>query len=216
MGAVQQLMMAHGAAAGGAAIVYDTFTDTDSALLVTGPHTPETGGAWDYGPGNSLSDTLITSNRLRGVNDSTTTFINTATPPSADYDVEAEVHFFSIGTSFRAGPMGRAVVASNDYYGVTYNSNTGNWELYKVLSGGITVLGSWADSPVATNTRIARLEMIGTGLEAFIDGVSRITATDSSLSAAGKAGCFVLQGTDTTGYALNYMWAGANGGTVGP
>lgn len=197
--------------------LYDTFTASDGTLLVNAPHSPETGGAWSLGVHNAGDDTFITSNRLRGAAVGDSYFENAATPPSADYDVEALVYFISTGTSFRAGVLGRVDKAGINYYRAWYNGNSGNWELDKNVGGSVTNLGTFADSPSATNTRIVRLKMTGTSIEVFIDGVSRIgPVTDSAVSAAGKVNCVVLQGSDTTGYALDYIWAGANGGTVGP
>src|SRR5690606_5427161 len=51
-----------------------------------------------------------------------------------------------------------------------------------------TTLGSYVtDLPINTDY-VVKLQVVGSDLEVFVDGVSRITATDSAISAAGFVG----------------------------
>jgi hypothetical protein len=199
------------AAAPSGSFVYDTFTDTDGTLLDTNNHAPETGGLWT----NTLGDSFITSNRLRGAAD-TLPFHNAATPSSANYDVEMTLYVISTGSTFRLGVRGRWNTATSDYYQVRYDGSDDTWKLEQVLAETITSLGTFGESLSAGNSRTARLSMNGTTIKMIINGTERASVTNSAVSGAGKAGFIIVQGSDTTGYALDTFWAGDVGGTVGP
>lgn len=194
-------------------LVYDTFTDADSTLIQTGPHTPNVGGAWTERDGN---DTFITSNRARGAGN-THRFYNAATPSSADYDVEATVYIISTGASFYAGPMARFHATNLDFYRVRYDGSDSTWKLEKVVGNGApSSLGTFAESLSAGDSRTARLSCNGTTIKMIINGVEKASVTDSDISAANKAAWVIVNGSDTTGFALDTFWAGTVGGTVGP
>jgi hypothetical protein len=58
--------------------------------------------------------------------------------------------------------------------------------MYKKVSGTWTAFGSFVTDPAVGDT--VKLTVTGTGLEFFYNGVSKGTATDSDIAAAGKAG----------------------------
>lgn len=106
-----------------------------------------------------------------------------ATPPSADYAVQATYYLWTDeGTE---GIAGRISTAALSYY-ATYYAN-GNVVLVKVVAGAISVL-ALAAVPWAAGTHTLRLEMVGAGLGVYWDGDEVITTVDSSITAAGHAG----------------------------
>ena len=106
-----------------------------------------------------------------------------ATPPSADYAVQAEYYqYTNPGTVGIAGRMSTSAVS---YYMAYHAGST--IVLAKMVSGTLTIIDTAAKPWVAGNHTL-RLEMVGTGLGVTYDGVLDITAVDGSITAAGKAG----------------------------
>ena len=106
-----------------------------------------------------------------------------ATPPSADYAVQAEYYqYTNPGTVGIAGRMSTSAVS---YYMAYHAGST--IVLAKMVSGTLTIIDTAAKPWVAGNHTL-RLEMVGTALGVYWDGAEAITATDGSITAAGKAG----------------------------
>jgi hypothetical protein len=74
-----------------------------------------------------------------------------------------------------------------------------NWSiaLYKVVNNGFTQLGSSVTGVTISAGDIVRLDVQGTTLRGLINGVQKITATDSAIS-SGKPGFYIGSGTTTT------------------
>lgn len=113
-------------------------------------------------------------------------------PPSADYAVEfvlrrdgAEQAVF--------GVWGRAVGTASEatlggYMG-RYNNLSAEWEVYRQDPGpSYALLGSWAETIPAGETRTARLAFAGTSVKLRVGGVDRVTADDATYAAAGQVG----------------------------
>lgn len=108
---------------------------------------------------------------------------HTATPPSADYAVQATYYMKTdVGTE---GIAGRISTAATSYYTAYYAS--GQLVLAKMVSGSLSVLATEAVAWSA-GAHTLRLEMVGTALGVYWDGVETITTTDGSITAAGYAG----------------------------
>lgn len=95
----------------------------------------------------------------------------------------------------------------DNMYAVRLISGASASQLYKKVSGTWTALGSafTADS----GSRSLKLEIIGSTLTFYSDGVSMATATDSDLTATGKAGIGGGGGSELVNAAgnLNGLWA---------
>jgi hypothetical protein len=138
----------------------DLFTDANGTTLQS--HTPTGGGTWTK---------------------------HSATPPAADYDVACDVLLISATTTNGAGPAGRMDAAANTCYFARYNSNTGGWELFKLVAGVATQLGSTVTQSLTLAQRYrATLSLRGTTISLAVDGVTIISVTDSAISAAGAVG----------------------------
>jgi hypothetical protein len=165
----------------------DLFTDANGTTLQS--HTPTGGGTWTKHSA-STADALIESNRVKGATTSTTQlYTHSATPPAADYDVACDVLLISATTTNGAGPAGRMDAAANTCYFARYNSNTGGWELFKLVAGVATQLGSTVTQSLTLAQRYrATLSLRGTTISLAVDGVTIISVTDSAISAAGAVG----------------------------
>jgi hypothetical protein len=86
--------------------------------------------------------------------------------------------------------------------------SSGSWNLFRVVNGVFTSLGSSAQAWTVGSTYRAVLRVRGTQVTALVDGVERITVADANISAAGQVGTrsSVAQ-TDTTGLHLDNLLA---------
>ncbi len=120
-------------------------------------------------------------------------YLSPGTPASADYDVTAPL--FYVGTFIDehiAGVCGRLHATDVTYYTVWYElqpaGSLARWELVKFVEGVKTVLDTFDQALSTSTTYIVKLEMRGTALKGYIDGVERLSATDGAITAANSAG----------------------------
>ncbi len=170
----------------------DTFTDTAGTLLSA--HTPDGGGSWSISTGGS--DGVITaSNTLRPGGASATGGLHSATPPSANYSVYGKVIAKNLGVDHRIGVAGRMV--GDDRYSVHLRGLAGTFRLMKNVGGvGNQLAVSSSITVVNEGVYAIELRMSGSTLEGYVDGVLKLSATDTDLTAAGNAGV-ALDGSGT-------------------
>lgn len=177
-----------------ARIVFDTFTEGSNTNLES--HTPEVGGTWNYLGTDAWTVIAATDRVITPATDPGILFaVNGATPPSADYWVE--VTGATIGTNLR-DKFGACVRKDTNTY-ATANGYFAFVQGDGILSCSSIVAGS--ENQEGTNYNIpsfsasteytVRLHVVGTSLTVYLDGVSRITATDSGVSATGSAGMII-------------------------
>lgn len=159
--------------------------------------TPDVGGNWTDGSAGTATP-VYASNRIRQKNaGDPTNYTYVATDPGTpNYYVQADITPQSGGCDGIGGVCGRKTAGSGsganftcywaDYYD-TVSTGTRTWRLYKVVSGSYTSLGSYTEN-IGTATKTLKLEMNGTAIKVYVDGVQRISVTDSSITANGRAG----------------------------
>jgi len=138
-------------------------------------------------------------------------WITNATPPSANYYVEAVIRCITdIGLM---GVFGRGdnASASNNFYVLILRGDTNVLELRKRVTGTETTLGSYSITPVPGTDYTIRLSMVGTAIKGYLDGVERISVTDSAITAAGFPGAIGDEGTPTTSLHMDSLIAEAAG-----
>lgn len=194
------------AAEGGSPFLSDTFTDTNGVALTS--HTPEIGGAYSAqngytpSPANSIQANRMISGSNVGV------YRNAATPPSADYFVECVLDWISTVTADNIGVIGRAAAAANTFYFARWSQSAGGFQLFKCVAGTNTQLGATYVSAFASGSRTIRLTMTGTTIAMSVDGVERVSVTDSAIAAAGSAGVRAgLASTSSTGIHMTSLIA---------
>lgn len=191
----------------------DAFTDTAGVALTA--HTSVTGITWTLAPSQGGSYLVTDANRIRpnvdptgGSGPPSCWHYASSIPSSPDYDVEMVVRYFTNATG-AAGVIGRASTTVNTAYHA-YIYSDGLLRLEKGVAGVFTQLGSYTPSPVfsAGNDYTVRLSMVGTAIKVYLDGVLRISVTDSSITATGRAGVGG-QGlyTNTTGIHIDSITA---------
>lgn len=112
---------------------------------------------------------------------------HSATPPSADYYVEADIP--GNGTGTYSASVAARIVGQTMYVGF-WHGGVNAWVIQRYddinTSTYIYNGGSTTNSP--TVQRRIKIECIGSTINFYSDGVLAATATDSTYTAAGKAG----------------------------
>lgn len=174
----------------------DTFTDTSGTNLTA--HTPEVGSAWVKTNGATGDAMISDANRARINSTTTAIYRQPTTPPSADYSVEATlvVKSYGGGITWNAGLYGRAPGdGTNSCYRFFFTNpsggGAGTFTLGKIVTGTATVLDTDTSfTLVDESSYVLRLEMIGSTIKGYLDGVEICSATDSAVSAAGFAAVY--------------------------
>lgn len=197
--------------------VLDTMTDSDGTAL--GSHTGETGATWtaltspEYG--HIWSNRLVASGS--GSDGDLSRYKASGSPAGADYDVEADIILHnSISTLAFVAISGRLIDVNNSYQADHYLGD-GAWRLIKRVSGVQTTMGSFSATLTQDQAYRLKLNMVGTAIKLYVDGVLRVSVTDSALSAAGKSGAAIGLGLQADGFILDNFAAtdAAAAGVVG-
>ena len=189
----------------------DLFTDTDGTTATA--HTPVGsvgGGAWAkmYDGGSAgTPEYRVKSNRVLPTITSGTAAISLESwlsgSSNADCAAEVDAYVYSVvsgsviyvacrvsGASFGARNQYRVVLADD-----------GTLTLGKIVAGTFTSLGTYAVGTLTPGTTYTlRVEAIGTAIKAYVNGVQRISVTDSSVTAGGGLG-LGMTGPTATGYS---------------
>ncbi len=172
----------------------DNFATGSGDLVGT---TPDIGGNWTDGSAGTATPIYVSAKiRQKAAGDPTNYTYVATDPGTPNYYVQADITPQSGGCDGIGGVCGRKTAGSGsgsnftcywaDYYD-TVATGTRTWRLYKVVSGSYTSLGSYTEN-IGTTTKTLKLEMNGTAIKVYVDGVQRISVTDSSITANGRAG----------------------------
>jgi hypothetical protein len=196
----------------------DTFTDTSGTALST--HSADWTLHTSYGTGACV---ISDANRVRRSNNNSALFWHAGSPASADYEVSADLFTKETdGGASNTGVVGRVDTTANTAYHARYGgSTTDGWQLFKIVGGTSTQLGSTSSQSLTDETTYAvKLKMVGTTIELFKEGSgsATISVTDSAISAAGKSGIrFVgTAETNTAGLHIDNFSADDVGGATHP
>lgn len=188
---------------GGGATRWDRFTRANNS----GPlGTPSDGGsAW-------LDTSAIGGGALFGINgnqaydafDSGGNLASTLDSGSSDTAVQVTLATFAdqMGLSARA-------TDSNNYLFIRAYSGLG-YDLFKRVAGASTNLGSYSTTPASGD--VLKLDMSGSSLTVYVNGVSRITATDGFNSTATKHGLWAYSANFTAARWDNFSITDLGGG----
>ncbi len=168
----------------------DTFTGPAGSQLAA--HTGELAASWVRQAGSAnatISDQgrIYRDSLLGGYTLDTASLV----PANADYSVEADLVLRSRVSTDVVGVIGR-LTGSGTHYAATWQESNNSWNLlrYPVPLFGTSVLASVASQPDLNAGQAYRLklEMVGSTLKLYVDGVLKVTATDSSITQPGLAG----------------------------
>ncbi len=170
--------------------VSDSMVETVDTTLAS--HTPATGGVWTkHGAFAARSCTVKGSSVGYAQGDGvglSSIYYNAATPPSADYSVQASLS--RAGTDALVGLLGRMHASLVTWYQIYFDDTSVTWALESSVSGTPVALGNYADAGFTVGvTRTIKLDMTGTSISVYIDGTLRIgPIANSAVTAAGFAG----------------------------
>jgi hypothetical protein len=188
-------------------VASDSFTGTAGMSLTS--RTGETGAGWTkwipalVTANDSSNAVLSNGGRLRRDAPGGVTYFASGTPTLADYQVSTDVILKTSLAGDYAGVVGRAQLSDTTGQGTrylaAYSTDYAAWVLTKSIAGTASVLGQYSQTLTADRSYAVTLDMRGTTIRLLVDGVERLSATDSAIPAAGRAG--VLLGSGTAGVA---------------
>lgn len=169
-----------------ATVTLDTFTASNWKDLHL--RTGELGATWTRHPTTASSRWYIFGNRVHcGVAGN---MYASGVPASADYTVESDLIVYTTVTSpanLNLGIAGRMSTSADTYYAMYYQA--GELVLMKRVAGVTTSLDVWTSTLTGGGTVYSwALEMIGDQIKGYVNDVERVSATDSSITAVGRAG----------------------------
>jgi hypothetical protein len=190
-------------AGAGTTFVSDTFTDTDNTALTS--HTGETGATWANVTSYSGA-AIITSNKAKGNSTVGSWLYASGSPATAEYDVQADVA--QISAQGYIGVSARTSTSAATAYLCYWDHTNSRWHLEKVVSGSSTTLGTDYVGDAPSTNPVLKLQIRNNSQKVFLNGVERITASDTEITAAGKAGVFWFdQSGGSTGRTLDNFTA---------
>ncbi len=175
-------------------IFNDTFTETVNVSLPS--HTPDTGTSWTKilsrdTAGDQLQ-ALALDNLGIGIggcgNNEGAGYTADATYSGANYYVEVTMTTGDTADDFDW--IGVRLESDGDGYWLRFNNDATTFaQVFEVSGGGVTwtALGSAAAAQIA-NASVVKLEIIGSNIKVYDDGVQIISTSDGTYTAAGKAG----------------------------
>jgi len=200
----------------------DSFSTGTSGTLLSA-RTGESNASWVAQGGNTTTAEIFTwaTNAPGGQAVRRSSTIGTAlyytstSPPSANYRVEADLVVKSLLSGESTGVVARlntAGTGGGTFYLAKYTvvGASGNWEIIAFNNGGTTSLGQVAQTLTAGAIYHLALEVNGSTLTLLVDGAALLATSNSTLSAAGRAGVRLANsssaGDATTGIHLdNYQ-----------
>lgn len=75
---------------------------------------------------------------------------------------------------------------SNISQGYLFRNDGSSWDLFSVVGGSFTVIGSYAAAAVAGD--VAKLQVIGSAIKCFVNGTQRISVTDTAVTTGTSVG----------------------------
>jgi len=181
-------------------ILSDNTVDTAAVLLDA--HTPQVGSAWTKNGTSTATMVISSANRIRQSGTGLAGYYIGNVPAGPDQTIVCDDYIAAIGAAAQvAGPTLRMDTAANTLYEAGYRGNSLAWSIIKIVAGKITLLAGVATTVTAGATYTLTFSIVGSSLILLVNGVSTVTATDSTITATGRVGIHSgITTTDTTGH----------------
>lgn len=179
-------------------VIGDTFVEDDGNVNLDA-HVPTGPNAWDNSPSASWAN-VVADAVVVAADDQVACASGTAAS-RAEYDLSSddmycETDILNAQVAASTGPKCRFDAAAETYYTLLFrNSTTLTHRLFKFVTGTPTQIGGTVtEDPYPSTPFNYRLDVSGSDLEGFLDDVSKIAETDSSLTGQLRAGIGVPAG----------------------
>jgi hypothetical protein len=147
----------------------DNFDRADSTSLGAG--WVEVSGDWS-----------IISNRLSSGNAGGTVILRAAgAMASNDHSVQVTIAA-TAAVSHGVWARGNSNITS----GYLFRNDGSSWDLFSVVGGSFTVIGSYAAAAVAGD--VAKLQVVGSAIKGYVNGVQRVSVTDTAVTTGTSVG----------------------------
>jgi len=159
--------------------VRDTFASATIAADLLG-RTADLGGVWKRNISSVQTGQLVVTpaHRVRSNSTAGSTYYLPTSTQTGDYAVSATITPLSLQAGNRAGVVGRVAATGFEYDSARYDAGSRQWQIYRVLAGGFR-LGSYAQTLTIGQPYVLVLSRSGAQLSLSVDGVVRLTVTDS-------------------------------------
>lgn len=192
--------------------VLDGFAGTTGANLTA--RDGLVGATWSKVNGTTADIVLSIANRARGNANALARYVASGVPGTTDYAVTGRLH--RMDGRGEMGVMARAATNADTAYVWGYVHTAGQWQLRRVVGGSGTTLGTFAETLADGDDRRFTLLAYSTGtsveLRGFVEGVLRVSTSDtnaSRITAAGRVGIRTNMTTgnltNTRGYHLSWI-----------
>lgn len=178
-------------------VATDSFTEKDNWKILT-DHSPEMGGPIVNHPLAPGTFYVVNGRAIcRGAAQYKGVNYYAGVPASADYTVSASVRVFD--ASGDCGVAGRIVPNAWTFY-YLYLKGANELVMAKMVGGNPTTLATFVSAGffAAGQSYLIALEMIGTAIKGYVDGVVRTSATDSAITGVGRGGLRGVFTSDTS------------------
>lgn len=169
-------------------IFQDNYVEPTTNTLLDA-HTPDVGTGYTLlfqdasGPTLAAIAASDTGKCLTGATNLGAIYTCNTTYLSADYEIQLTVVALS-ATDARPLLMGVRAQDVDNMYGVRMKDIASGYQMYKKVAGTWSTLGS---AVTIADGSVVKLQMIGTALKLFDDGIEVASATDSDITLAGEA-----------------------------
>lgn len=178
----------------------DSFTGTAGTDLLD--REGETGATWTRHPAAPFDATALNLWKLTGDGHAyvfpnswdagkTSFYLLSGTPDGAEYDLLGTALFDDPYDDSQHGFAFKCHATAYTHFRLIYATSLSAWYLMKVVAGTITFLGDpYADPVTGGDLRRVRIQVRTGGVAVLIDGVERITATDTTDTGGNRVGLF--------------------------
>lgn len=189
----------------------DTFVDSNSTTLPAHtPTGPDPGSSWGAGAFDSNHLWIQANGACTGVAgfvEHHNVMDKSGDPWPEDYSMAFDAHFFTNTNTFPAITL-RHATASNQCYGAQWGGPGGGWDIVEFSTGNPGSPTSLASSaytyPGDGVTDLMILEVQGDEIRLFKNGSLFVSATDVTITAAGKPGFYGNGSAETATSGLHF------------